>query len=109
MAPQDRRSAQTPRPGSRRGRRTPRRPKDPGRQWPAPPGSQRHTPDGRGRRAHHEQSIPHRDPLAEGPKTTAGQEAELRQEPTEPPGRHPAHPPQGHGTPPTPGTQRHLP
>nr|XP_033499255.1 serine/threonine-protein kinase D1 [Epinephelus lanceolatus] len=37
--------------------------------------------------------------------STAGQEAEPRQEPTEPPGRHPAHPPQGHGTPQTPGTQ----
>nr|XP_033488242.1 proline-rich protein 2-like [Epinephelus lanceolatus] len=72
---------------------------------PNPPG--RAPTNTQERAVHHEQSIPHRDPLAEGPKTTAGQEAEPRQEPTEPPGRHPAHPPQGHGTPQTLGTQQH--
>ncbi|XP_049432652.1 proline-rich protein 2-like [Epinephelus fuscoguttatus] len=84
----------------RQGTRGPRRathPNPPGR---APTNTQE-------RMARHEQSIPHQDPLSEGPETTAGQEAEPRQEPTEPPGRHPAHPPQGHGTPQTPGTQQH--
>ncbi|XP_049425156.1 proline-rich protein HaeIII subfamily 1-like [Epinephelus fuscoguttatus] len=52
------------------------------------------------RAAHHEQSIPHQDPITEGQKTTASQEAELQQEPTEPPGRHPAHLPQQNPPPP---------